>query len=103
MDGRAQVGLDLGPEEARIVVGDIGGRGVTKLLVDAELLELVEERVELGLLIAQAGCGSAGVWQYNGSLRWRWMIGHISRQVAQSPCGAGGRSCAMAWRSCGRL
>ena len=39
--------LDLAPEEARILVGHIGRAGVAEPCIAADLLELVEQRVEL--------------------------------------------------------
>ena len=39
--------LDLAPEEARILVGDVGRAGVAEPRVAADLVELVEQRVEL--------------------------------------------------------
>ena len=47
MDGIAQEGLDLGPEEARIVVGHVGRRHVSQGRIHTGLGKLVEEGVEL--------------------------------------------------------
>ena len=47
VDGLAEKRLDLGPEEAGIVIGHVGRRAVAQELVDADLLELVEQRIEL--------------------------------------------------------
>ena len=41
------IGPYLGPEESRIGLGDVGRGGVAELRIDADLGELVEQRVEL--------------------------------------------------------
>ena len=43
----ADVGFHLAPKEAGIALGDVGWAGITKLLVDANLGELVKECIEL--------------------------------------------------------
>ena len=44
------IGPYLGPEESRIGLGDVGRGGVAELRIDADLGELVEQRVELARL-----------------------------------------------------
>ena len=48
---RADVGLDHAPEEARIALGEIGGRLEVEPLGDAGLDELVEQRVQLARIV----------------------------------------------------